>query len=135
MHSPSVSGSWIAMPTCSLFLLVNIIPIAIDVAPCTFSRHILQTSQCFLNYNAHLFIFTVKHLEHWMKDLRTQFSKLSALGKSGDGSKVLSDRKKWILKSCEFLRKHIKPRRQCASSKQVFIKKIYVHFTIISRLG
>ena len=45
-------------------------------------------------------------LHTWYKTVRTQFGKLSKR-KSGDGSRELSDRDRWVLTSFDFLKTHI----------------------------
>ena len=45
-------------------------------------------------------------LQTWYKSMRTRLSKLTK-SKSGDGSREMTDRDKWILNSFEFLKKHI----------------------------
>ena len=45
-------------------------------------------------------------LQTWYKSMRTRLSKLTK-SKSGDGSREMTDRDKWILTRFEFLKKHI----------------------------
>ena len=67
------------------------------------------------------FSFSVEHLKHFLRDMRTQFSKLIKGEASGAGAKPTTDRKQWILRRFEFLRNHIQARRTGRTNRKVGI--------------